>query len=467
MSSRYPSVTARNRANRASNNPGRGIARAANDNRMGVVRIRSTGARAAVRIAPRLFGRLIPVVGWGFLAYDAYQLYQWLQTESTVGPNPAQWDLVKNCPYELPVYKVCGYDYGQRNPACGIDYGKFGLCSTANPNSSGWPSSTLANKLFVYGDLAVDTVRLLKVWQRKPELIGLDLPLVTVSEAYVATPVPALVPGTAPLAWPNPAALPVPFEAPLPHEEPSGKPDPAPAPNPARVPDPYVLPQVPWPFVYAPPATSGGKPVVPPSVEFSPDGSRPIPGPSDAPPDRVRRERKRKGRGRKPPRRGRRRKREEYKTRSKSRIVGLLWMGLNWATEGMDFVNAMYDSISDEEHKLGPRASRRQIFEYMMTDFEPWLHVNAALALNNFIDMQAQDVIDSSQGKLSAAASARMGSPIGLGFRTSNSLGRDDHNEEIIAPTVDIDEENGFITFRGAKFIERQFKAFRRNGERK
>ncbi len=53
-----------------------------------------SGWAMGLRVGGRLAGRLLPIIGWGLLAYDAYQLWQWLKPGQTTSNG---WELYKTC----------------------------------------------------------------------------------------------------------------------------------------------------------------------------------------------------------------------------------------------------------------------------------------------------------------------------------------------------------------------------------
>lgn len=197
---------------------------------------------------------------------------------------------------------------------------------------------------------------------------------------------PLVVPLELPFAWPiavplrmAPAARPQPAQSP--QEEPANNPENKPDVIPGRKPV-YRLPVALPPFIQVPDSVSDHIDVRPPDIAFELAPTQPGRAPSVRPapkPDPAT--------ATKPPRLTR-----QKKTLSVAKIGGVIWTGINSATEAMDFVVVMHDSLRKDK-QLSKKASKSQKLKYMLTNFEVWGYVDVAEGLQNFINMQASDVV--------------------------------------------------------------------------
>lgn len=267
------------------------------------------------------------------------------------------------------------------------------------------------------------------------------------------------VPVTFPVAFPLASPIAVPMTRPMVQpestegSEPSNKPEQDPNHREQEKPR-YDLPALPGvPFIAVPPHIGDVIHVQPPTTVI--EGFSPAPGgqvnvhfttepgrPTDAVPPGGR-------------------KKKQKKT-NVAIAGGIIWTGINTATEVMDFIKAMHESIPDGPHKLSKKASKAQIIEYMLTNLEPWGHVDVAEALQNYIQMQVGDFVAALGGQQIKKVSQELGLVTGLdrairlmGDGLSDLTGQDTwyahergKNLGDLVPELDIDMVTGAVSLR-------------------
>ena len=266
---------------------------------------------------------------------------------------------------------------------------------------------------------------------------------------------PMVFPIASPIAPSN-----APWGRPAPNEEPSNAPQPDPqhdprpdynlpplritVPRPSRTrPNaPRARPETPaLPLVSVPPSVSEVVNVLPPAtvIDFVPAGpggaSNPvITHPPSNPADRQ------------PP--------KSVKKQAKVNIavtMGALWTGLNTVTEVFDFIVAMHDAIPrgvKGSPRLSDKASKAQIIKYMSTHLKPWLHVDFAEGLQNFINMQIGDFIAALGSEQIKKVQQMTGSATGLdhAIRQGQNAVENGSDWTNYVPLLDIDTESGSVS---------------------
>lgn len=161
---------------------------------------------------------------------------------------------------------------------------------------------------------------------------------------------------------------------------------------------------------------------------------------------------------------GRSRKKAQHKIRKRMhrRLIGIGWAGLNSATEAMDFVQAMHKSL-DKRHRLSPKASKAQVIRYMMTTPTVWQHIDFAEAVQNYVQMQWEDMLYAVGSDQIKNVSRDMGSLTGLdnavnspqGYwgdaqQAAQEAGHDVDTSQLddIIPTLDIDTNANQVSLR-------------------
>lgn len=145
----------------------------------------------------------------------------------------------------------------------------------------------------------------------------------------------------------------------------------------------------------------------------------------------------------------------QHKVTTKTRVIGLVWHGVGKITEGLDFVQAMHDSIKDPRKKLSKKASKAQVLEYMLTNLEPWGYIDPAEGLQNFINMQIGDYIAALGSDQIKAVNRMSGSTTGLD-RAIRQHGKmiseqaEPGSQFNPVPELDIDAETGVISVSSA-----------------
>lgn len=439
MTSSYPSVTAQAKGNvgRPNYRPTPRIPTPANDNTIGIVR--RAGGRAGAKIGGRLLARFIPYVGIALTAYDVYQLWQY--ASSAEQRFPSEYWVTTQCPF--PGGALLGY----RNTGCIANSQGNGLTANlANPTT--WSRVAELGVHPVHGAPAYQSIRYHTRKADAPYPTPTIVPGVTAPVPLA--PVDAPIPASQPLAFQAPFVDPKVWEAPKVGEEPQTQPQKKKKKkkkngNPPWN-DPDVLPAVPVPFFKWPRPFVGpdGAPTTLPGtvvtvdpwgdtiVERDPDlvpRDEPFAPPAEpvlAPPSSPK-----TGGKRKPPQ-------EYYEPPKTNYRVGLqvvVWGGLNTVTEVNDFVIAMHESITNRSYKLNDKASKAQKLQFMYSNIEPWKHIDPALGLQNFINMQIGDFIAALGSETIKRGSRTIGSQTGLDRLLRN------HQDGIGGLDTDPDEE--------------------------
>ena len=449
----------------------------ANDARMGVVRLppmekkaqQLAARKVGLKIAGRVAARFIPVVGVALTLYDLYELYSWYSK-----PSPG---LAPNTGWEWYCGNVGAKFHNTSNWNCGTS-----LCNLGGLTDVGgsWGTSRSAVTFFNYIDNscsfgrarhnAVGQIRR-TVGTAWPPLV--DVPPVTrPMPVAVPAPVPLPVewPISVPLHPPVPAPRPFPWSPrapgqkapkPNPGEEPSNNPDPWddpeawPRPRPSRrrwarpsrqnpqKPD-YILPPLPGiPVVRpnVPPEVS----VLPPSVTV---GRPTRPGR----PPRVR-----PGPKSNPTKPAKNPVRELPKQNIRT-VGGAVVTLVNGATEAMDFVEAMHDAV-EKGYRLSKKASRADKIEYMLTHLEPWFHLDAETAIENYINNQVSDAFSAIGSDSIKKVYRETGGITGLdralrehSDRLFEAASLNGDQPDNWAPEVDINLETGEVTLTSPYF---------------
>lgn len=458
MVSKYPQVTAQDiERNLPTNNQVAGIAGFAVTEETARLLLKSAGNASAQRIVPKLLLRGVPLIGAGLLAYDIYDL---VVSSGEPQQFPVEyWDWN---PCDNPGGTVVLYDIPDDYFLCA--QGTFGYSQGWYEDWSGEavtpPGSTTFNSVAVVGDWGPGSYNRIQkkhkhnlrkngVFKRKT-----NAPVPTpILEPGVGVPLPAAEPGPIeiPFAFPQPGYHPAPFTPPAPGDEPSAKPDTAP--EPYEAPAPYTLPPFPWPVIAIPPKV-GGRPVIPPMTSIDLDPDMPVapdhgvnPG-TDGPP-----------RGAPPSNNGDKSTRnprkpdKEYKNYVKT-WHGVVWGGINTATEVFDFVVAMHKAV-DPAYRLPKKASKAQVLEYMATNLEPWKHIDMETALEEYINMQIGDAYAALGSGAIRNVNQHMGHVTGLdrALRGYEDRFAEQGGERPPIPEIDIDLENGSISFSGPSEI--------------
>lgn len=476
MPSKYPSVTAKSKgaAPKPANFPkGKGLP--ANDNKMGLVK--SPIGKLPKKLLPRRgFGNPLASSVEALLEVykDGQRIEAALSDGSAVLPKTQILDFSK---FNISYCTGCegSFDAILANDTC---------CAAVGSNSPfvGQTSITSTSARGIF-----------RLYQRpsgppfgKQKVAGISVKSGVPLPQPVFPPFPQPVPGApaSPFFFPmempvaSPWAQPKPtvFEAPKPGDEPSKQPEAKPQPEKNPKPNSWVktsfgsvfvlpplLPGVPIIRVNVPP---GLPPVVPPGVVVEPSptpGRPPIAaytgqfGRSEPPSNKRTVEKKAKLRG----------------------MGAAIWAGVNTTTEVFDFIVAMHDSIPKGKHKLSGKASKRQVLEYMMTNIEPWKHIEFGSAVANYVNMQIGDFAAALGGKQIKRVSQELGIITGLDRalrQHGDAIGDIDpesnDNWTDIIPTLDIDPETGLISIVGPLGVlnlgkHKTLKSVKRPNERK
>ena len=308
-----------------------------------------------------------------------------------------------------------------------------------------------------------------------------------------------LVPGyyAPPAEWEFPEELPImqpavqptkppPARSPDPWEEPSDpekEPD-APSPSPSPLPRVFPLPLFPFPvvtypgWIYPPPGVGHPIVVVPPDVIVEP-GPGPGPGPGDTPtpskdpkPGPYPRPMPRPGPGPSPEpepgpgpggggviitRPGNPTARQPRKNTKERKVTvrtvsGRLWAALNLFTEGLDFVDVLWESIPKED-RTQPRRNPRtgEVYPVGVDDrlwdiYDHWDEIDIAVALENFINNQVEDFVYGQAGMATGRATGGLGITTGLNRALRDQQGNiSDLQEETESPTpqLNYDQDTG------------------------
>lgn len=406
--------------------------------------------RFAKQVIPRLLPRLIPGIGW---ALTGYEIWKWANarpvTYSPVGFNYVTTQECFGGVVARTHYKLGANQLGQ--PQCCVqpDIG----WTTAPPAS--WFNGT-SN---VREGAHTPTISAPNNWAQhgywRANAVG-PYGLATVP-ARAPTYDPVYVPEVP--AWANPGALPIHKPVPTPKPKPFHRALPAPGQQPSQQPEPWHRPGVtnPMPIVFPLPAfpfpvtlpplrpvpTPGGavNPWVPGPVPLPPNVTL-TPGqpPRTSPP----------GSRREPP--GRRVK--EKKLNIRNVVNPLVHVALNFATEGMDFVEAMWEAIP-KELRTQPGHDRKVSTKDKFADV--WEHldqINLGEAVEKFVNNQFEDFISALGSKQVAKVS--QGANITTGLDRSTRIGSDYQMEAGGSapklPELDYDPETGEWWLTGPGF---------------
>ena len=263
----------------------------------------------------------------------------------------------------------------------------------------------------------------------------------------VADPLPVEVPFEWPIAQPQLMPKPARYTAPLPWAEPANEPNPAENPRPnARppVPRPYVIPPV-FPFFVVPNVPREGLTfpgaVVTPNP--NPANPEPVAGPLRPPrnPDRG------------PGSSTSSNKPKLQKKAHATMAMGIVWAGTNTVTEVMDFVIAMYKSLpKSRQLPHGARASKAQKIRYMLSDWRIWKDINLAEGIENYINMQVGDFVAALGSNQVRDLTRSMNTITGVDTSTrhaGNLAGEAGIDTAPPVPQLDINSETGEITITG------------------
>ena len=298
-------------------------------------------------------------------------------------------------------------------------------------------------------------------WVQYTRKAGAPVPTPLVGTQVPVGPVasPNVGPTSQPVAQPQPKPQPTPLEKARPGEEPAGEPDPDPV---------YDLPVFDAPVVLVNPNGSGVRPQ-PRTQTWTFGGGLPP------------RYRDRRGN----PRNRRPNRRTKQAKPNIVLIAGRLWVVINAFTEGLDFVEVLWESLPkemrrdhifefryDDEDKLA-RLSRRAQFEIrrrggfkraadhqsMLEDlWKNWAHVDVAKTLTGYINNQVEDWFYGLMGKPTKALTQALGAATGVDHAIANAQKWSQKmygaNEEIenqyliseLLPTVDFDPHTGDVT---------------------
>lgn len=451
MSSKYPSVTARERnVGRAGNFP-RPVPRPANDNKMGSLILEGAGLALARKV-----NRFDPLIRAYIELGEAY--HDWLYPGDVQAPA-----IVRYIPDAYWQFSCRGggsqWRVGNSSFICGGTFHKVrsAVVSGWSPN---FPTTTTAGFIGIAQDIG-DYLpspdpedRVFEVTTKATRKSGAPSPTPVIFEVPVPTPGTVVSPVPFPVAYPLavPFARPskAPIQRPLPGEEPAEAPKPkpnkAPRKNPAhRMPYvgvPYVMPGQ-WPGPIQPPGAIVG---------YNPDGQFAVePAPTvdtNAPPRAL------PGLGYA----GGGPVYYEGKSLKKSAVVGAIWNGVGTVTEAMDFAVAMHKSILNRKYRLSDKASKAQVVNYMFTHPESWRHIDFAEGLRNYVNMQIGDYVAALGSNSSKKLAIEMGLTTGLdralaqhGNRIFDYVNENGQMEEF-APQVDYDPETGEYTVSGPGF---------------
>lgn len=396
------------------------------------------------RIAPKL----VPYVGQASLLLDAWELFQHL--------NPDQGQPLYTVNKHKGWLRVC---YGPVPPGGTAPYNLGPVGSNSGPASCSGTAEVAVNDSRPNGPTGSDLrwywtfkrnatvsifrargVDIIERWDVQPG--GSAATWNTAVSAPLPMPGSFVYPRTSPIAWPAfqpmPAAMPTPKELRSPEDEPSERPEETPnwRPKPGVRPDSrprYDLPPVPAPVIsnrapveieVLPHATtiSSGGPGKPPRVDTLPSEPQ-----DKQPPRRV----------------------VQRKT-NVAVVGGLLWTGIQSATEAMDFIKAAHDAIPEGGPRLSKKASKAQIIEYMLSSVEPWKHVDVAEALQNIINEQIADYVAAFGSDNIKRLQQEQGQITGLDRALREAS--EPWNVENIAPQLDIDMDNGRVSLRSPYF---------------
>ena len=408
------------------------------------------GTKAALGlILRRVAPRFIPVVGNALLLADLYQFATGLGNRT----NSTNWIVVQTCnggvpnnSVALPLFPCSSYQanvsspgrvvpsswYSRVNPAS-IAVGGYlveRVCpipgSNYNTTTGTWPSGAT------------------QVWQKtgatavKPGLQPAPLS---------PTPIvwPAIQPATAPIAWPYnppaPRAQPTPLEQRQPAEEPSERPQEPrrrpPEPNPV-----YRHPPLPTPLIVVSPEVTQHIDVLPNDVVITqpPTSNQPpvvvVDNSNPASPT--------------PPPKG-----TVQRKVNVAIVGGLVWTGINTVTEAFDFILAMHDSLP-KHLQLSKKASKRMKLLYMMKNWEVWKHIDAAEAIENYINMQVEDYVSAVGSDWTKGLAQLTGSLTGvdraLAQHESRIFDATGHSRADFTPSLDIDMASGRVTLTWAGY---------------
>lgn len=113
--------------------------------------------------------------------------------------------------------------------------------------------------------------------------------------------------------------------------------------------------------------------------------------------------------------------------------AGAVWVALNVFTEGLDFIEVLWNSIPEELRT--PRWSKNADGSWNKLDmndkladlYEHWDEINLAELLEHFVNNQVEDFVYGQIGKAGGRATAGTGVTFGLNTamrRASNEVGR-------------------------------------------
>lgn len=306
------------------------------------------------------------------------------------------------------------------------------------------PNPTSVSVIYTYGDTGVVPGPGLIQVRREGSFHRVSgAPVPTPTRTYELAPGPMTAPLSVPIAWPNLAPRPVPYEKPRPQARPR------PRQKPGARPRPVSIGKVPPLLHVGNAAEDQEHPLVLPSVVIGGRGGRVTvrTGRDYARPSPP-----------KPPKPGSKPvKQHKIRNRMVRAAIGIVWGGINTATEAMDFIVAMHKSIKDPKYKLSPKASKAQVIEYMLTNFDAWGHIDPAEALQNYINMQVSDYLAAIGSGGVKNLSQQLGIATGLdravnqgrNYEQEFERGGGEVTDWTFVPTLDIDAETGAVTVTG------------------
>lgn len=136
-------------------------------------------------------------------------------------------------------------------------------------------------------------------------------------------------------------------------------------------------------------------------------------------------------------------------------VGGVVWTGINTVTEAFDFILAMHDSLP-KHMQLSKKASKRQKLLYMTTNFDVWKSIDAAEAIENYINMQIGDYISAYGSEWTKKLAQLTGNLTGvdraLAQHESRIFDATGRSRADFTPTLDIDMDSGRVTLTWAGY---------------
>lgn len=393
----------------------------------------------------KVASRLIPFAG---AALTAYELWEYYKEQNSKYVNPAKWQVVTTCSGGQTAWGGSA-----TNPGCGA------VTQTA---------STVPRSI----DAATGTFRWSYEYKNAPYVLGNTRPRgniyvrVPLSPAtwpsYLpsqpapnfeplpeAMPRPAKRPTELPILkpYPLPNRFPVRYPRPRPGEQPAKqpKPDGRPRPRPRNRPEPAVrFPLLPFPFVVLPP---GFNPSVPDIVITTKPGNKNPPGNTPKPPVRTN-GRSSGGRNRPP------RKREKERKTNVRTVAGAGWGLINVVTEGVDFLNVLYDALPDDSpcKAKAKKASKINVatpYAKAKAVYDCFDQIDVGNALEGYVNNQVEDFVFGMMGQQVSKATGNFGLSTGLNRALKQQQEMATGDGQGIAdliPQLDIDDETGEVS---------------------